>query len=376
MKSLGQDESIWTNEWEQLTPESEIRMWDFYGLRQWILKFTPRHGKVIEAGCGLGRYVLYLSEMGIDIEGVDFSQSTIEYLNNWKKENNFEVVFKKGNILKLDYPDNSLSGYISLGVIEHFIEGPEEALDEAFRVLRPGGIAIITTPSVSFYIFFRKLKKMLKNTVSKLILRKKSIEPFFQYWYRPGKLKKFVKNSGFEVTVCKSADLLFAFCEMGNYTEKYINEKSFGYKFSNKYETSFWRFLGSQSLTVSVKIADDMHCFLCGEIKAKKDSLKDYAVPVCSDCSGNVFSKYYLKKNKTYYCAPYAINPPVKTVEKKSCGFCSEEYQTSEVFENYGFGKNVCGNCLKIPEINILLSNEFVKPVWRKRIVSYKNEKP
>jgi len=24
---------VWNREWESLTPESEIKMWDFYGLR-------------------------------------------------------------------------------------------------------------------------------------------------------------------------------------------------------------------------------------------------------------------------------------------------------------------------------------------------------
>lgn len=83
--NIGQKQEVWDNEWGGLTPESEIQMWDFYGLRPWILKFTPRHGKIVEAGCGLGRYNFYFSRMGIDIEGVDFSKPTVEYLNSWKK---------------------------------------------------------------------------------------------------------------------------------------------------------------------------------------------------------------------------------------------------------------------------------------------------
>jgi ubiquinone/menaquinone biosynthesis C-methylase UbiE len=370
--SKGQDESIWTNEWEQLTPESEIHMWDFYGLRQWIAKFIPRHGKVVEAGCGLGRYVFYFSQMGIDIDGVDFSQSTIDYLNDWKLKNNFDVVFKKGNILDLDYRDNSLSGYISLGVIEHFIEGPQKALDEAYRVLRPGGVAIITTPSISFHIFFQKFKKYIKNSAKKILMRKNE-KSFFQYWFRPGKLKGFVEKSGLEVSVCKSADLLFAFCELGDYSEKYINENSFGYKFSNKNETSCLRFLGSQSLTISVKTAEVMHCFICGNLNAKKASLKDYYVPVCTGCMSKPKSKYYLKTRKTTYSCRYIINPPLKKVEKCICDFCHKEYLSDELFEDYGFSKNVCKDCLKIPDVNIILANEYVKPVWRKRIINYKN---
>lgn len=367
-ESIGQVESVWTNEWVQLTPESEIRMWDFYGLRQWISKYIPRYGKTIEAGCGLGRYVFYFSKMGIDIEGVDFSQHTIDYLDDWKAKNNFDVNFKRGNVLALDYPDNSVSGYISLGVIEHFIEGPHKALEEAYRVLRPGGVAIITTPSVSFYILYRNVKKAIKNIVKKILFIKSKKEQFYQYWYRPGKLKKFVKGSKLKITRYGSADLLFAFCEAGNYSEKYIKEGTFGYKYSNKFENSFLNFIGSQSVTISVKTAEIMHCFLCGELKAEMESLERYDVPVCKACCENKISEYYLKESKPAYCRPYKINPPVIASENRNCDFCGKEYSTDTLFEDYGFAKNVCPECLKKTDVNIRLSSESVKPVWRKRM--------
>ena len=78
---IGQNTNAWNDEWKELTPESEIRMWDFYGLRQWILKYAPRYGVTVEAGCGLGRYVFYLSQLGFYITGVDFSEPTIHYLS-------------------------------------------------------------------------------------------------------------------------------------------------------------------------------------------------------------------------------------------------------------------------------------------------------
>jgi ubiquinone/menaquinone biosynthesis C-methylase UbiE len=125
--SKGQKVETWSSFWENLSPESEIQMWDYYGLRPWILKFTPRYGKVCEAGCGLSRYVFYLNKLGVDIEGLDFEEKVIDYLNNWKTNSGFcEIAFIKGDVTNLPHEDNYLSGYISLCVVEHFIEGPHK----------------------------------------------------------------------------------------------------------------------------------------------------------------------------------------------------------------------------------------------------------
>src|SRR5438445_6400131 len=143
--SMSTNCSAWDEFWQGITPEAEIKMWDFYGGRPWILKHTPRHGKVLEAGCGLGRYVFYLSHLGIDIEGLDFHKPTIEAVRQWAARHACTCEFRLGDITSLPYDSDSLSGYLSFGVIEHFREGPSAALVEAHRVLRPGGVAIIST---------------------------------------------------------------------------------------------------------------------------------------------------------------------------------------------------------------------------------------
>lgn len=368
--SKGQDSNVWSDWWTGITPDSEIKMWDFYGNRHWISKFVPRHGKTIEAGCGMGRYNLYFSQMGIDIEGIDFSEPTVKFLNQWKAQNGYdESRFIVGDILNLPYEDNSLSGYISLGVVEHFIEGPHEAIREAARVLRPGGVAIITTPSISWNVFLRNLKIATKRTVKKMLFMPKAKpEPFFQYEYTPFKLKSFVEESGLHIATYSGADLLYTFHERAGFSGDNIYEGSFAYKFSQRYEKSFLKKYGAQSITISIKKAPVMHCFLCGELDAKEDSLNNYTVPVCKSCQeNNKQHKYYLKSTATSYNNPYIINPEIQKVEELTCDYSGEKYKTDPIFEKWGFTKNVSPDELKKPEVNIELCNEHIQPIWRKR---------
>lgn len=368
MNNLGQKTEVWSQFWKGLTPESEIQMWDFYGLRHWITKYVPREGKVIEAGCGLGRYVFYLSIFGIDIEGIDFEQNTIDYLNNWKEEKNLTGKFITGDVTKLPYEGSSLSGYISLGVIEHFIEGPQRPLAEAYRVLRPGGVAIITTPSKSFsYYLQRIIIEKTKSFVKKIKNKNYKSRPFFQYFYNKKQLKQFVEKEGFFISRYASCDLLYSFFELGNNSGNNIAQNSFAVKFANKFENTLISSFGAQSIVIAIKKEKKMYCFICGDFSVTQDSLKTYDVPICLKCAKENSANYYLKSNKPKINYPYLISPRILQIEKRNCYYCGKEYNTHPIFEDFGFTKNVSPKALSNPKINILLCNNFLKPIWRKR---------
>ncbi len=366
-ESLGQKVEVWTNEWKGLSIESEIRMWDYYGLRPWILKYTPRYGEVLEAGCGLGRYNFYLSNFGINITGLDFSKETIEHLNKWQKEKGYNIKFITGDVKKLPYADNSLSGYLSFGVIEHFQEGPKEVLDEVYRVLKPGGIAIITTPNKSWNVRKNKIKRRIKDVIKFIIGRKIVKSPFFQYEYTPKQLKNFLQQSRLFPLDVGGSDFLYSFTEYGKHKGKNIRKGSFAYKVSPILDNSFLNHLGAQSYTISTKVADNMMCFFCGENAAKKDSLNKYTVPICKKCAEKEISKYYLMGAKTYFHDEFSIRPPFLQNEKRQCDYCGKDYETDVLFEDFGFNKNVCKDCLKNVDVNLELSNRYILPKWRSR---------
>jgi SAM-dependent methyltransferase len=55
------------------------------------------------------------------------------------------AVYPQETLLGLSYPDNSFDYVMNDQVLEHVAGDPQKAVDETFRVLKPGGISVLTT---------------------------------------------------------------------------------------------------------------------------------------------------------------------------------------------------------------------------------------
>jgi ubiquinone/menaquinone biosynthesis C-methylase UbiE len=96
---------------------------------------------VWDFGCGPGQTTKYLSDLGLEISGLDLSDRMLEEARRLHPE----IQFRQGNILGLDFENDSIAGAVAFYAFVHFT--PEQvglALREIFRVLRPGGLFLLT----------------------------------------------------------------------------------------------------------------------------------------------------------------------------------------------------------------------------------------
>ncbi|MFZ5626275.1 MAG: class I SAM-dependent methyltransferase, partial [Bacillota bacterium] len=111
---------------------------------RWVLPlFQATKGPVLDLGCGNGRDSLYFFEQGLQVVAVDIDAEAIGRLA-LKAE--FECLV--ADALNLPFREFSFDAIYSFGLLHVFTESIEEnrqqVLDEAWRVLKPGGIAVFT----------------------------------------------------------------------------------------------------------------------------------------------------------------------------------------------------------------------------------------
>lgn len=106
---------------------------------------------VADLGCGPGQIARDLDARGLQVMGIDLSSEMIALARRLTSS----VEFRVGSMLALDLPAASLAGITAFYAIVHF--EPTElvvAFREFFRVLRPGGVALL-----SFHIGSERVKR-------------------------------------------------------------------------------------------------------------------------------------------------------------------------------------------------------------------------
>ena len=171
-------------------PEFQKGYWTRAGYEQ-LLRVTlklvsglkPKPARVLDVGCGVGRYCSELSKKGFDVLGVDYSENLVEAAREAFPKLKFEVA----NGYDLKFGDRSFDLVISIGALQ-CLEDYQKFISELCRV-SSRHVIVSTLLSRKKIDLDRELKELLKD------------DPWPTRDYHPEHLTEVFNRLGFETRV-------------------------------------------------------------------------------------------------------------------------------------------------------------------------------
>ncbi len=132
--------------------EHHIKAWeDEYEKSIWkghyslgLLDRSVKKGRLLDAGCGSGKYSLPLQMRGFEVAGVDVSLKALKMLRESSKNRELDIGIIAGNVFQLPFVDGSFDIIWCYGVLQHLLLTEREfAVREFRRILRNEGILFL-----------------------------------------------------------------------------------------------------------------------------------------------------------------------------------------------------------------------------------------
>src|SRR6185436_12797689 len=156
--------------------------------------------KILESGCGTGRWMAYFEKLGNQAYGIDDSPGPLAMA----RRHDPDMRLVRGNALHTPFPDNTFDASFSSYVAEHFEEGPEELFREIHRVLKPGGLFFVVVP------FNNTFRRYLVNPFLMMLWeiwkwRGRGLG-FTEFRYTHAEMEGFLRRTNFDIADVRPDD--------------------------------------------------------------------------------------------------------------------------------------------------------------------------
>lgn len=153
-----------------------------HALLRRIERIKPGHGTLLDVGCGPGLLVAAAQQRGWDATGIEPSA----WARDWARQTLGLTLIAGGHDAMRQLPPQSRDVVSALDVIEHVLD-PDQFVADCARVLKPGGLLVITTP---------KFDSLLARLMGR---RWYCIFPAHLHYFTVLSLRTLLERSGFMV---------------------------------------------------------------------------------------------------------------------------------------------------------------------------------
>jgi SAM-dependent methyltransferase len=142
----------------------------------------PANSKILDIACGRGRHSIYLNKKGYDVTGIDLSEQSIKYAQQFEQKNLHFFVHDMRKLAFINYFDIALNLFTSFGYFETEKEHVN-ALKSFRKGIKADGTLVID------YFNTQKILKNLTNQETKTI---EGIEFHLHKFVSEGKIIKHI----------------------------------------------------------------------------------------------------------------------------------------------------------------------------------------
>lgn len=166
-----------------------------------LRRFLSGGGKrILESGCGSGRWMAFFERLGHRAVGVDDSAGPLRLAHS--RDAAMRLV--RGDAVDCPFASASFDAVFSSYVAEHFPDGPARLFREIHRMLKPGGLLIVTVPyDNAFRRLFTHRVLQLYYFVARLRGRPLT---FTEHRFRRREMVEILRDSGFAVEHVEADD--------------------------------------------------------------------------------------------------------------------------------------------------------------------------
>ena len=152
--------------------------------------------KALNLGTGEGDYDPLISQYCKELISCDINERDIAFAKSWNQHLT-NVTYQIEDALALTFPDDYFDLIISVEVLEH-VGQPDVMMQEVSRVLKPGGIAILTFPRYEFPVTYDPINRWFRKDQKRLIAQ--GAYAFgHEYLIKVPELKEWAQRQGLAV---------------------------------------------------------------------------------------------------------------------------------------------------------------------------------
>ena len=188
------------------------RYWELYDKLTWehLKRYLPsRHGaRVLDLGCGTGKWGLKLAKSGFSVTFVDISARMIDAArrNVERAKPAGKTEFIKADICRMDaLPAGRFELAVAQGDPISCADSPQRAVTEIKRILAPGAVCVASVDSKGagfpHYLERRDLEGLrgfIRDGRTRWLAKKEG-EDFPLHMFSPGEIRELFESAGFEV---------------------------------------------------------------------------------------------------------------------------------------------------------------------------------